>query len=106
MQKSLLLATATLYFLVHSTAQAQIGEIIGYAKELHSIINGLIGTTTVTPAYALNTWRWDRWGYYWSFPFNMHWYVSRDPVLGTCFYTHAEQDANGSWNVSNSPFFS
>lgn len=93
----------TLISVSHSACYAQLGEIFGYAKDLTSWVGGLVGKTTVTPAYAISMWRQDCWGQYANSPYNVHKYVYRD-LLGSYFYTFAWEDDFGNWTVSSDPF--
>lgn len=90
----------------HSKA-LDIGTIFGTAK---TVGDAIVGQTTVTPAYALNSWTQRSWGNYLNNFFGVDiWYsfrysVKRDPVTQTYFYQSTYSGPGGGWS-DTTPFF-
>ncbi len=101
--KTIHLMLIVIPFCVSAEAQT-IGDIWGTAKSITSVIGGFIGTTTVTPAYAMKTWRKDSYGYYGNVYFDSRWRVSRSMVTGAYFYDYRNLRFDGTWSVNQAPF--
>jgi hypothetical protein len=83
---SLTIILTILCFGASNNAKADLGEYPGYAKTFLSAVEGFIGSTTVTPAYALLEWRRDITGYYHSGYYESHYYCSRNMYTSTYYY--------------------
>jgi hypothetical protein len=95
----------TLLLFFHApTANAQItaGKILGTAK---TIYNALIGSVTVTPAYALHTWRQDYSVQYGQCGYSEFKRVTRDPSTQVFLFHYFGVDCTGSGGESTDPFY-
>jgi hypothetical protein len=87
------------------TCKAQsLGDIWGYAKTLKNGISRFIGTTTVTPAYAMLTWREDIFGYYCNMYLESCWRVTRSIITGDYHYYYKRLRGDNTHFISIDPF--
>jgi hypothetical protein len=81
-----------------------IGDFVGYAKTFLNAYNGYVGSTTVTPSYALIQWRRDISGYYHSGYYETHYMCNRSVGTGTYIFSTRNMLANGTFSASSDPF--
>jgi len=98
MKKSAIMLVAIVSFVATSSqGSGQVAKIIGIAKTLHSTYSGLMGSVTVTPAYALGYYDKDFTQYYGQSYYSTGKHVSRDLITGDFDYLTWGRDAYGNY---------
>lgn len=103
MKKYLMFGVVGSFFCVQCGAVG-LGDVWGVAKEFTSAVGGFVGTTKVTPVYALHKWRKDDYGYYRSVYYYTQRRVEREPHTGAYLFKHRVWQFDGSWVEQTSPF--
>ncbi len=70
--------------------EPSLGTLVGVAKTFYNTATGFIGSTTVTPHYALYHWRRSWWGTYRDQNWSQTQKCERSLVTGAYFYTTDE----------------
>ena len=78
--------------------EPSLGTLVGLAKTFYNTAAGFVGSTTVTPHYALHHWRRSWWGTYRDQNWNQTYKCDRSLVTGAYVYTTDEIN----WSTSGS----